>query len=95
MRVRLAFAVSTSIEPEILLLDEGLGTGDVSFLEKARARVAEFTNRAAIIVLAAHSERLVRKMCDKAVLLEHGRLLMAGPIDEIFAEYNARYGPHK
>lgn len=74
--MRLAFAVSTSIAPEILLLDEGLGTGDASFLEKANRRVvAGFTGRAAIIVLAAHSEVLVRRICDKALLLEHGRRL--------------------
>lgn len=95
MRMRLAFAVSTSIEPEILLLDEGLGTGDASFVDKANRRITEFTDQASIIVLAAHSEALVRRMCDKALLLEHGCLVNVGPVGEIFADYNARYGPHK
>jgi len=90
MRMRLAFAVSTSIEPDILLLDEGIGAGDAAFLEKANKRLKEFTEKAAIIVLASHSERLVRQMCDKAVLMEHGKVLREGEADEILEYYRVR-----
>jgi len=89
MRMRLAFAVSTSIEPDILLLDEGIGAGDAAFLEKASRRLGEFTRKAAIIVLASHSEGLIRQMCDQAVLMEHGRVLRVGGTDEILEHYRA------
>ncbi len=92
MRTRLAFAVSTSIVPEILLLDEGLGTGDASFFEKANRRIAMFTNQAAIVLLASHSEAMVRRMCTKAVLLEHGQVLQIGGVDEVLEAYSAHSG---
>ncbi len=90
MRMRLAFAVATSIEPDILLLDEGIGAGDAAFLDKARARLAEFTSKAAIIVLASHSEGLLKSMCKSSVLMEHGRVLQVGDTDEILAAYRMR-----
>ncbi len=89
MRMRLAFAVATSIHPDILLLDEGIGAGDAAFMVKARTRLEEFTTRAAIIVLASHSEILVKRMCNKAALLERGRLVALGPVAEVMARYQA------
>jgi ABC-2 type transport system ATP-binding protein/lipopolysaccharide transport system ATP-binding protein len=89
MRMRLAFAVSTSIEPDILLLDEGIGAGDAAFLEKAERRLKEFTDKAAIIVLASHSEGLIRQMCDTAILMEHGKVLRQGKTEEVLAHYRA------
>jgi len=85
MRMRLAFAVSTSIEPDILLLDEGIGAGDKAFIKKANERLRTFAGKAGIIVLASHSDGLVRKMCDKVVLMEHGKVLRQGSTDEILA----------
>jgi ABC-2 type transport system ATP-binding protein/lipopolysaccharide transport system ATP-binding protein len=90
MRMRLAFAVSTSIDPDILLLDEGIGAGDAAFLEKAQRRLREFTEKAAIIVLASHSDALVRQMCEKAVLMEHGRVLRIGATKEILDAYRVQ-----
>jgi len=90
MRMRLGFAVSTAIDPDILLLDEGLSAGDAAFMAKANARLKEFWHKAAILVLASHSERLMREMCDQAVLLEQGRVLAVGPIDEVLARYRER-----
>jgi ABC-2 type transport system ATP-binding protein/lipopolysaccharide transport system ATP-binding protein len=90
MRARLAFAVSTSIEPEILLLDEGIGAGDAAFLAKADKRLSEFTARAGITVVASHSVGLIRRMCKKAVLMEHGRIALIGDTDNVLKEYNAR-----
>ncbi len=89
MRMRLAFAVSTSIEPDILLLDEGIGAGDAAFLEKASRRLKEFTEKAAIIVLASHSEGLIKQMCKTAVLMEHGKVLRIGETEEILGYYRA------
>lgn len=87
MRLRLAFAVSTAIEPEILLLDEGIAAGDSAFFQKANARLRHFASRASIIVLASHSEHLIRAMCNRAILLERGRVMFAGKPDEVFSRY--------
>ena len=88
MHARLAFAVSTCIEPEILLLDEGIGAGDKAFLEKAQHRIAALIGRAGILVLASHAEDLLRRLCNKAVLMERGRVILAGPLDRVLAKYN-------
>ncbi len=87
MRMRLGFAVSTAIEPDVLLLDEGLSAGDASFMAKANARLKEFWDKAAIIVLASHSEWLMREVCDKAILIEHGQVQYFGSVDEVLAVY--------
>lgn len=90
MRMRLAFAISTAIEPDILLLDEGIGAGDAHFIDKAERRLAEFTQRAAIIALASHDTNLIRLICNKVALLEHGRILMIGEPDPVLAAYYER-----
>jgi ABC-type polysaccharide/polyol phosphate transport system ATPase subunit len=87
MYARLAFAVSTCIEPEILLLDEGIGAGDEAFLEKARHHLDAFVQRAGILVLASHSEQLIQQFCSKAILLDQGRIIAVGPINEVFEKY--------
>lgn len=92
MRMRLGFAVCTAIEPDILLLDEGLSAGDAAFMKKADARLREFWNKAAVIVFASHSERLIRQLCNKAVLIEHGRVQHAGPVDTVLEHYQTQ-GP--
>lgn len=89
MAARLAFATSTSIEPDILLIDEGIGAGDAAFLEKANQRLEDLIERTRILILASHDEQLVRRWCSKAVLFEKGRNVNVGPVDEIFAQYHA------
>lgn len=90
MRLRLAFAVSTSFVPDILLLDEGIATGDADFMEKASRRLHEFAASAGIIVLASHSEVLVRQLCRKAMILEHGRIAAVGTVDDMLGQYRQR-----
>lgn len=80
MQARLSFAICTSVEPDILLLDEGIGTGDSAFMEKANRRLADFVARAGILVLASHSDDLVARLCTRALRLEHGRLVGDGPV---------------
>jgi ABC-2 type transport system ATP-binding protein/lipopolysaccharide transport system ATP-binding protein len=92
MQTRLAFAVSTSIDPEILLLDEGVGAGDAAFLEKAKHRLDAVVARAGILVVASHSEVLVRRLCTKAILLDQGSIVAMGPIDEVLDRYAAMVG---
>jgi ABC-type polysaccharide/polyol phosphate transport system ATPase subunit len=91
MQARLAFAMATCIEPEILLLDEGIGAGDASFLEKANDRLDHFIKKAGILVLASHSVDLVRRLCNLAILMEHGRMVWSGSIEEGLSVYHERH----
>jgi ABC-type polysaccharide/polyol phosphate transport system ATPase subunit len=88
MQARLTFAIATSIEPEILLLDEGIGVGDADFLEKANKRLASFVKDAGILVLASHSQTLIEDFCNKAAIMEHGRVTWYGDVVEAFRIYN-------
>ena len=87
MKLRLAFAVCTCIEPEILLMDEWIGIGDASFVEKARRRLAGIVDRTGLLVLASHDLALLERTCTKGVLLDGGRIRAYGPIDEVLHEY--------
>jgi ABC-2 type transport system ATP-binding protein/lipopolysaccharide transport system ATP-binding protein len=86
MRARLAFAIATAIVPEILLLDEGIGAGDAAFIEKANRRLNEFVGGTGILVLASHSEALIRKFCNKYALLEQGKLTSLGEASDAFGK---------
>ena len=91
MRARLDFAVSTCVRTDVLLIDEGLGAGDASFLDKARRRLEKLTGQAGIVVLATHSEDLLRATCENAVLMESGRILDVGPVEQALRSYRASY----
>lgn len=90
MLMRLGFAIATSIDPDILLLDEGLGAGDARFAAKAEKRMNELIGRSSILVLASHSDTMIHDLCNKAALMEKGKLVLIGPVDEVIAEYKTR-----
>ncbi|MFM0130755.1 ABC transporter ATP-binding protein [Paraburkholderia sediminicola] len=90
MRVRLAFAVSTAVDAEILLLDEVMGVGDASFMHKAEERLADLHSRAEIVVLAMHSNSEIRKVCNKALWMERGRVRAFGPVEEVVSAYETQ-----
>jgi ABC-2 type transport system ATP-binding protein len=93
MKARLGFAIATSVEPDILLLDEVLATGDATFREKSKARVLELVQEAKAIVLVTHDMEWVNEYCNKAMLLEHGHIVAVGrPADvvAIHQEHSAR-----
>jgi ABC-type polysaccharide/polyol phosphate transport system ATPase subunit len=92
MQMRLAFAVSTCIDPEILLLDEQIGAGDAVFMAKASRRLEQLVERSGILVLASHSDEAVRQFCTKGIILENGRLAFFGPVDEALARYKGCTG---
>lgn len=87
MQMRLAFAIATAIEPEILLIDENIGAGDAHFQSKAMERVTRLMERASILVLASHSDELIQQYCNKAILLDHGELTMFGDVKDVIAQY--------
>ena len=90
MRIRLALGVVTSIDPEILILDEGIGAVDAAFLEKSKHRLKELVERAGLLVFASHSDEFLRDLCDTAIWMEHGRIREHGAIGDVLAAYKGR-----
>ena len=87
MRIRLALGVVTSIDPEILLLDEGIGAVDAAFMAKARSRLVDMVKRSGILVFASHSNEFLAQLCDSALWIDHGEIRQAGPVDEVVEAY--------
>jgi len=87
MFLRLAFAIATLREPEILLLDEVIGVGDAAFFEKAYARLIGMVRQSRILVVASHGEKIIRDLCNKAMWLDGGTLKEFGDVDYVFAAY--------
>jgi ABC-2 type transport system ATP-binding protein len=90
MMLRLAFAIATVRDPEILLIDEIIGVGDMGFFEKAFTRLQKLIERSRILIVAAHDDNILRRLCDKAVWLSHGNLVEYGGIDSVLAAYRSR-----
>lgn len=91
MQTRLRFSILTSLRPDVLLLDEGLGTADAEFTAKANRRLNEFMSAAGVLVLASHGDALLKEQCSEAVWLSAGTILNKGRVDEVLAHYHARY----
>ena len=87
MRVRLAMGVVTSIDPEILLLDEGIGAVDAEFLKKARTRLQDLVERSGILVFASHSNEFLARLCKTAMWIDHGTIKMTGGIEDVVRAY--------
>ena len=87
MFVRLAFSISTSVNPDILLLDEVLAAGDAKFIDKANKRIKEMMKSAKILVLVTHSMGSAIKFCNKAILLKKGEILKMGEPKEVVDYY--------
>lgn len=87
MTLRLAFAVSTCMSPDILLMDEFLAVGDAHFIHRAEERLNRMVSRAGIMVLASHSRELIERLCDRAIWMEAGQIRMSGKADEVIREY--------
>ena len=91
MILRLCFAVCTCIDPEILLMDEWIGVGDVSFIQKAERRLETLVNKAGILVLASHSPTLLERICSTGILLDAGQVVDSGPIRSVLQRYAALF----
>lgn len=88
MCVRLAFATSTAVDPQILLLDEVMAAGDAAFMETARQRMNELMERASIVVFATHSLDVLPSFCERTLLLRKGRIIADGPTAEVVEIYH-------
>lgn len=91
MQTRLRFSILTSLRPDILLLDEGLGAADAEFAQRADERLRDFMSSAGIVVLASHGDALLRSQCDSAVWLDQGRVREQGELESVLARYHASY----
>lgn len=90
MRARLGFAIATAVEPDVLIIDEVLATGDAAFREKSKARIVELMHAARAIVIVTHDMSWVREFCTRAMLLEAGRVVALGDPDEVATLHEAR-----
>ena len=88
MRARLGFAIATAVEPEILILDEVLSVGDAKFRKKSEAKIRSMFDKGITVLFVSHSVEQVLNICNKAIILEKGKLIAQGDAKEICAKYN-------
>jgi len=86
MIMRLAFSVAVNVDPDILILDEVTAVGDQSFQEKCREKIDEFRNAGKTMLSVSHSTATVRKLCDRAIWIDHGQVVMDGRAADVIAE---------
>lgn len=87
MQLRLAFSISTILQPEILIMDEWLATGDEGFKVKANKRLNELVEKTQILVIASHARELLEKNCNRVIWLEHGKVRIDGEPSEVLDAY--------
>ncbi len=87
MKSRLGFAVSTAIEPDILVLDEVMSTGDAAFRKKANKRMDEMRGRTKTVVVVSHNPGQIKELCSRVVWLEKGRMVMEGKTEDVLPQY--------
>lgn len=91
MLLRLCFAISTAIDPDIVIMDEMIGVGDAGFLQKAEERLNRMFERARILVLASHDLATVKRLCNRAALLDAGKVTLVGDPEDVVAAYSRRF----
>jgi teichoic acid transport system ATP-binding protein len=87
MSARLGFSVAVHMQPDILMIDEALSTGDAHFREKANAKMAELRESARAMFLVSHGLGSITEMCNEAIWLDHGKLMMRGEPEEVVTAY--------
>ena len=87
MKARLGFSIATLVSPDILILDEVLSVGDAKFRKKSEKKVLSMFDKGVTVLFVSHSLEQVQRLCNKAMILEKGKLIAYGDIDEISAKY--------
>ena len=87
MRARLGFSIATVMEPEILVLDEVLSVGDAKFQKKSEKRIMALFNKGVTVLFVSHSTEQVKRLCNKAIWLEKGKIIMQGDAEEVCNKY--------
>lgn len=90
MVMRLAFSVAVNMDPDVLLVDEVLAVGDAAFQEKCFQKVHQFRNSGRNLLCVSHASGMVQQLCDQAIWLDHGEMVMSGAIAEVMEAYNGR-----
>ena len=85
MSIRLAFAIATAMQPQVLLMDEWFMAGDAAFMEKAEARLVNLISGADIMVIATHDMDIARRWCTRAIRLDAGRIVADGPVEPVIS----------
>ena len=93
MQVRLAFAISTAVRPDILLLDEWISAGDAAFVEKAKQRMIDLVDKSRILIFATHYDWLLAGICNRAICLQDGKIVADGPVADTLAFYHQSATP--
>lgn len=88
MKARLGFSIATVVEPEILILDEVLSVGDAKFKQKSEERILQLFDKGITVLFVSHSTEQVQRLCNKAIWLEHGKIIMQGSADEVCTKYS-------
>lgn len=91
MRLRLAIAISTMIEPDILLLDEWIGAGDASFSRKVKARMMKLVEGSRGMVIATHNDKLLKSLCTQGMVLSEGKVAFMGNVDDALTYYGENF----
>ena len=87
MKARLGFSIATIVEPDILILDEVLSVGDAKFRKKSEKKIMDMFDKGTTVLFVSHNENQVKKLCTRAILLEHGKLTASGTVDEVLEKY--------
>ena len=87
MRAKLGFSIATLIQPDILIVDEILSVGDIKFRKKSSEKINELMAEGVTVLLVSHSISQIRKICDKCIWIDNGKLVMEGPADEVCDAY--------
>jgi len=93
MILRLAFSVAINVDPDILIVDEMLGVGDQKFYEKSMERILSFRHAGKTLLCLSHSLETLENLCDRALWLDHGRVIKVGPVREIIKAYQDSGAP--
>jgi teichoic acid transport system ATP-binding protein len=91
MQMRLGFSVAAYMDADILLMDEGIAVGDAGFRKKCNDKMMEFKSQGRTMVCVTHGVDFIEKLCDRAIWLNRGKLMMDGPIQEVSREYKASF----
>ncbi|WP_236254925.1 ABC transporter ATP-binding protein [Methanobrevibacter boviskoreani] len=89
MKAKLGFSVATIVQPEILILDEVLSVGDIKFQEKSRKKIESLMSEGVTVILVSHNTNTIRSICNKAVWLDHGKLVEFGDVEDVCDHYVA------
>jgi ABC-type polysaccharide/polyol phosphate transport system ATPase subunit len=92
MKARLGFSVATMVEPEILILDEVLSVGDAKFKKKSEDRIMSLFDKGITVLFVSHSVEQVKRLCNKAIWLEKGNMVMQGDVEEVCTKYEESFG---